>query len=620
MALSDALQLIPDGQPEGQPPQVMMEPRITRDSIVKIKQVLYDYQAGKKVLERRIREDEQWWRQRHWEVEEQNGEPTGNPEDLRPKSAWLFHTIMGKHADMVEAYPEPVILPRELMDKAEAQRLTDILPVILAHNDFDDVYSDCAWTKNISGTAIYGVFWDKSKLNGMGDITITEISALNLFWQPGVKDIQKSPNVFLAEQVDIERLELEYPMLKGQLKGSDAITLTKYQADDHQRDDKKAVVIDWYYKKYQQGRTVLHYCKFVGSEILYATENTPDLAERGLYDDGLYPFIVDPLFPIRNSPAGFGYVEIGKSPQMSIDLVNQQLLKSAIANATPRWFISDAAKVNEKEYMDTRKPLVKVTGMIDDSLLRQIEVNPPSPAAIEMRSQMIEEMKYTSGNLDVVNGGATGGVTAYRAISALIDSAGRSSKDGIRGTYRAFNRLITMVIERIRQFYDMPRQFRITGANGQEQFISYSAQGIQPQPLGMAFGQDLGMRLPVFDVEVRAQKQTEYNKLAQNELAKELYQLGVFNPAMADQADLLMEMMDFKGKEEIKQRIQQNSMLYQLMAMMQAQKQAEKQTQQGGAQAAVSGKETPPPAALNPMQDNLGAQAMMQVQQARMPG
>ena len=67
-----------------------------------------------------------------------------------------------------------------------------------------------------------------------------------------------------------------------------------------------------------------------------------------------------------------------------------------------------------------------------------------------------------------------------------------------------------MCIELIRQFYDLPRQFRITGQLGIEQFVSYSNSGIKPQYQGMIGDTDLGMRLPVFDIKVIPQKKNSY--------------------------------------------------------------------------------------------------------------
>ena len=128
-----------------------------------------------------------------------------------------------------------------------------------------------------------------------------------------------------------------------------------------------------------------------------------------------------------------------------------------------------------------------------------------------------------------------------------------------------------MVIELIRQFYDLPRCFRIIGENGTAQYIQYSNSGIQPQEQGMAFGEDFGYRLPLFDIEVTAQKQSPYSKMSQNELALQFFGAGFFNPQLADQALACIDMMDFDRKEFVMQKIAQNGGMYQQIMMMQQQ-------------------------------------------------
>ena len=573
-------------QIEGGQQEQMRDETIGKEMLTKINLVLNEYQSGKVNLERRIISSEEWWKLRHWEEMEKEGDPTGNEWDHRPKSAWLFNVILGKHADAVEAYPEPLVLPRESLDKEEAKRLSSILPVVYQQNGFEDTYSQASWTKNISGTAVYGCFWDQDKLNGLGDIAIKRISVLKLFWAPGVSDIQDSPNLFYADDVDIALLESQYPQYKGQFKIGTQLTMAKYKSEDHIPDDKKAVVVDWYYKRRQNGRMVLHYCKYVGTTVLFASENEPEYAETGWYADGLYPFVFDALFPAQDTPCGFGYVDIGKSPQMSIDLINQQLIKSAIMNATPRVFASNGTKVNLTQFADITCPVVDVVGNVDDTGLRFIDAPPPSMAAIEMRNQVIEEMKYTAGNLDVINGGTTGGVTAASGLHAMMESAGRSSKASIKGSYRAFAKLSTMVIERMRQFYELPRQFRIIGHQGEEDFVFFSNEKMQAQSMGDAFGEEQGMRQPFYDVEVSAQKQTPYSRLSQNELAIQLYGLGIFNPMMADQAQLMLDMMDFKGVDELIQKVQQNNQIYQMLQMLMGGQMGGQQTQAPAAQGA----------------------------------
>ena len=67
--------------------------------------------------------------------------------------------------------------------------------------------------------------------------------------------------------------------------------------------------------------------------------------------------------------------------------------------------------------------------------------------------------------------------------------------------------------------------------------------------------QEPGMRLPVFDIDVRAQRENAYTKMSQNELAIQLFNMGAFNPQLTDQILQMLNMMDFRGIEEVKKEI-----------------------------------------------------------------
>jgi hypothetical protein len=557
---------------------LMARTAIGEEQARKAMDTLQKYRQGKSALEARVIASEDWWRMRSWQRIQK-----GNPEDDKWTSAWLFNVIMGKHADAIAAYPAPAIRPREPDDREEAAKLSSVLPVILEQNDFEEVYSDSQWTKLKQGTLIWHVKWDSSKLNGLGDISVQPVDILSFFWEPGVRDLQKSKNIFLTEMVDNDLLVEKYPELQGKLNSNPQIQ-QKYNTDDVISFDGKSMVVDWYYKKYQNGRQVLHFAKLVGDTVLQSTENDteqkydtltlPDgsivqqpagrpMSETGLYDDGEYPFVVDALFPVEGSIAGYGYIDIGKSTQEQIDRMNQAIVKNAIMATTPRWFKRSDGSVNEQEFADWTKPFVHVDGNLGQDSLVPIQVNMLSSNYIAILQNKIEELKWTTGNTDVNNGATNSGVTAASAIAALQEASGRSSKDSTKSAYRAYARMIRMVIERIRQFYDLPRQFRIVGQRGAEQFVQYSNQGLQPQTLYGANGKPDGLRKPVFDIEVSAQKASEYTSMAQNELALQFFQLGFFNPQMVDQALSTLDMMDFDGKDSIIQKIQENADLQQ---------------------------------------------------------
>jgi hypothetical protein len=200
-----------------------------------------------------------------------------------------------------------------------------------------------------------------------------------------------------------------------------------------------------------------------------------------------------------------------------------------------------------------------------------IEVQPLNNIYATILASKVDELKETSGNRDFSQGGTSGGVSAASAIAALQEAGSKLSRDMIRASYRAFERVCNLVIELIRQFYEEPRTFRITGAYGAEEFATLTNRQMMMQPQGQAFGVDLGAREPVYDIKVRAQKRNAFSTLAQNEMAKEFFAAGFFNPQLSDQALACIEMMDFEGKQQVEQRIRQNGGMYQQMMQMQQQ-------------------------------------------------
>lgn len=533
--------------------QEPQRPKIGTEEVRRAAEILRRYHAGKRQLEQRIIDNEQFWKLRHWQQMEKTGQG-GNPADPQPTSGWLVNCILSKHADAMDCYPEPTVLPREPGDREEARKLTRILPVVLKKNGFKRTYSSAWWYKLKSGCAVYGVFWDAGKLNGLGDIAIRRMDLLNLFWEPGVTDIQDSPHFFSTELQDREALEERYPWAKGKADRG-GWSVSRYLYDDAVDTSGKVLVVDWYYHTRENGRKVLQYCKFVGDTVLYATENDPDMREKGWYDHGKYPFVFDVLFPEEGTPAGYGYVDLCKSPQKQIDLMNQAILKNTLASATPRFFVRSDGAVNENEYADWTRPFVHTNGNLGSDSIAPIQTAGLDSVYVAILQSKIAEMKETAGNRDVANGGTAGGVTAATAIAALQEAGGKLSRNMIDDGYEAFSDVVTLCIELIRQFYSLPRQFRLLGAMGREEFVTYDSRGLQPQAVDD--GVITGYRVPEFDLEVSAQDENPYKTMEYNQLALQLFQMGFFREDMADQALRCLELMDFKNKDQLMSSILQ---------------------------------------------------------------
>ncbi len=540
---------------------------IGAEQIAKALDTLTRYKAGKSNLEARIVEDELWWELRHWEAI--RGRKERVSPDPEPTSAWLFNVLTNKHADAMDNYPEPAVLPREASDEESAKTLSAVLPVILENNGYEQTYSDSWWEKLKHGTAVYGVFWNSEKENGLGDIDVRGIDLLKLFWEPGITDIQRSQNLFLVELEDEEVLEARYPQHAGKLGGS-AIDVKQYLYDETIDTTGKSVVVDWYYKvRTDSGRTALHYAKFVGTELLFASENDPRYRETGWYAHGQYPVVMDVLFPEKGTPAGFGYVAVCKDPQLYIDRLSSDILKNAAMGTRKRFFVSSSTAVNEEEFLDWSRPLVHVEGELDDRRLQEIEVRPLDGIYATVLQMKIEEMKDTASNRDVNSGSAGSGVTAAAAIAALQEAGNKTSRDMISASYRAYTQVSVLCLELIRQFYDESRAFRITGSEpGEYSFTTLSNAALKEQPVLSARPGQVLFRRPIFDIKIRAQKKNPFSRMEENERAKELYGLGFFNPERAQEALGALEMMDFEGIDKVRAQAKQGQTLLNICQQM----------------------------------------------------
>lgn len=541
----------------------------------------------------RLIENERWYQLQNWRAMDKDGARTGT--ERQSTSAWTLNAIANKHADAMDNYPQPNVLPREKSDENAAKALSAIIPCILERRDYEETYSNMWWYKLKSGTGCIKVFWNQDLENGLGDIDITKVDLLSLYYEATVNDIQDSANIFEVYLVDKEALKEEYPFIENPDTTKEFYGERRYdQINGISTDftDEKVEVVDWYYKKNVGSRTVVHYIKFTHGAILYASENDQRYADTGYYESGMYPYDFDRMYVKEHSPLGFGVIDVCRSPQEYIDRMNDVFLKNALVNSRPRYFVNEGMGINLDDFTDLSKDIVKYNGNIED--IKPIEASVLPPIYVTMLNNKIDELKETVGNRDFSQGGTTSGVTAASAIASLMEAGSKLSRDNIKASYRSFTRICLKIIELIRQFYDVTRCFRITCEDGTQQYQEFNNTMMQDK---RTVGNEVFERLPIYDIKVSAQKSNPFSVVSQNELALQFYQLGFFNPQMADQSLACIDMLEFEGKQKIMQKIQQNGTLaQQLQAAMQ---------QIAQLQAIITGQTQPTPDASQPMpQDN----------------
>ncbi len=501
-------------------------------------ELLTAYRHGRAEVERRLCEEKKWFRGRMTPKAHRNSEE----ECFSPSSAWLLNAVLQKHADLMDYIPTAVCLAREPGDEADAKALSEIIPVILERSGFAECYSRNMWTKLKHGFCIYGVFWNGELQNGLGDIDVRRVDPMQLYIEPGVRNLQSSRAVFYTEEAEKSAVLAKFPHCDrerlGEIEGSDG----------------RVLVVDWYYKKrLPGGRTVLHYCKFSGDAVLFATENDPRFA-RGWYEHGEYPFVMDVMYPMEESCTGFGLISMAKDPQTYIDRMDRNLMEYMDWATRVRYFCKKNTGVNENDFTDVTRRVVEVEGDLGEERLRQITVEPLDSMWLELKKAKVDELKETTFNRNLLQGGSESGVTAAAAIAALQEAASKCVRDVVSTSYRAFVRLVQLVIECVRQFYDGERYFRVMGEEGYR-YVSFSGVRIRERSLGVSSAGLPLSRVPVFDIDVRAEKQDSFTRVSSNDNLKELYRMGVFDPANREAALILLDCMDFPGVKKLVARL-----------------------------------------------------------------
>lgn len=532
------------------------------------RRTLEEFRSAKASLNEEIKRNEQWYRRRHMMMAKTGRKNTASGyggdsvtervmgEDVEASSAYLFNAIQNFHADAMDNYPRANVLARSGEDMAEAAKLSHILPALHDRIGLERTYDRVMWCKGIQGWGVYSVLWDKTADFGAGEISVKKVKLLNLYWDQEVEDLQESSDVFYVHQKRRSELKRAYPKVDFDRLGAEDKDYERQTGNPRNATSDKLDVVDWYYKKtIESGRTVLHYCKFCGDVILYATENDPVLAHRGLYDHGMYPFIPDVLYPLEGQVAGFGKVSVGSNTQAYVDILSQAIVEMALWSCRPRYFEKEGTGLSDTDFLDTSKQIIKVSGDLEG--IQPMQMPRLDGNIINLRDGLINILNDNTNARSVATGSVSGGVTSASGLAILDQNQGKTGRDANRESFRAFREIVQMEIELIRQFYTDDHYFRVMDQiTGETQYLAINNRGL----LGKTDLRSTGVKAhPLFDLEITTEKANAYTRMANNELILSFFNARFFDPSMGREALACLKLMDFDRKEELIRMISHNA-------------------------------------------------------------
>lgn len=543
--------------------------KIDDNRVAQFADILYKYRDGKQLLDGKIKDNYEWWKQRHWhllkgkQVAEGSKDLISAYKEPEPTTAHLFNCIQNKHADAMDNIPELIFLPVSKDDEQTCNILNKIIPVVNERSKFTRAYSGCWYDKLIAGAGIYFIGWNQNLYYGLGDVEIKKVDPLKLFWKPGINNIQESPFTFYVEELPLSEVRELYPYLK--VTTGNHLALKEHHKQEQDIGQDIVQLVHCYYKVNNR----IHYCYFSCGQVIYASENDERFKDTGYYLHGKHPFVIDSCYSIYDSPFGFSLLDVEKPTQELIDKYTQLTVKNVKDNAAGKKFYDRNSGVNLDDLQDNSKEYVAVNS-INEGVIRHVEVKDITANMSGLINNKVAEMNETSGNRDFTQGGTVAGVTSASAIAALQESGSKGSRDLIKSTYEAMKELGEMEIEIMRQRYQNTRFFRITGTEEEYDFVEFNNQDLLPREIEQEDGQPI-LHTPVFDVKIKAQKQSPFSTMANNEQYLNFFKAGMFNPQIADQALLCVELLEFEGKENLIRKLKENGTLLQTVQELQGQ-------------------------------------------------
>jgi hypothetical protein len=502
------------------------------------------FQQQTQAYHNKCRDNETLWRGKHWRnMRKQPGDP-------QPVTPILFSTVENMLADIMDNYPEPVLVGEEMDDDPMAEDLQAVVRYILKRRGFRSIYRRKVHQALKTGTSVLEVFWDKQLYGSLGDVNIRTVDIRDFYWDPAQEDIQKGRAVFKATFQPLSYFRQRYPDQWRYIQPDyGGFTRADYVRLDPLDEREQVLMLEHWYRVWdaEQERYRVHMGLLAGGVILFRSEDDEALRERGIYEHGCYPFIVEPLYPIAGEAVGLGMADIFGDLQHYIDKLDQLMLRNILMSASPRMLVNRSADLDMAALADWERNFVEGS-RIDEGAVRWFQPQPLSEKTAQVQAQKIERLERDSGQNAFTRGETMGGVTAASGILALQEAGNKRTRLLVDQFYDGFEQLVRMVVELIAENYSEVRYVRVLGERGH--MVPFSASRLRLLP-----GHDLDGRLNhvEFDVQVHAQKQNPYRTTYVNELVSQLAQSNILT------AEEALTLMDIPQKDRVLEMVRERN-------------------------------------------------------------
>ncbi len=499
----------------------------------------------------RLERCERMYRGDHW-----HDVPQTDPNEPRPVTPIIQSTVENMKAELMDRLPEAVILPESPADTEVARVIEAIIKQNHDADGYAKEYRKLVHDLLVGGYCVQEVGYDNSLNGGLGGAFLRHVDARSILFDPLSTETQEGRAVFKISLKTREYICSHYPKVAPFLT-ADAFGKPDAVEDGILHADRQDAMffLEYWWREYdaESERYHVHMAQMAGNQVLAdSREVKPD----GLFEHGLYPFVVTPMFMRKGSCLGLGIVDMFETQQKYADKLDQIVLKNALMASHNKLLVTEASGFDTEDLRDWSKEVHSGESLNGVTWFS----TPPLPAyIIGYIGSIRESIKQESGANEFSRGSATGGVTAASAIAAMQEMSNKRARMIARVLHESFRDAVRLEIEVEREFNFFTRKVNVTVDGELKECTFESAMLMRRTGNGKTL-------MPIeFYISVKAQQETKYAAMNQNELALRMLQSGMMTPAQA------VELMVFEGKDQLLKQIREQNEKTEALAAQQQQ-------------------------------------------------
>jgi hypothetical protein len=510
----------------------------------------------------------------------------------------IWQTIQSQIPLQTDVRPRFAFLAKEPSDLRFAEILDSIAESDFENHNWLKVVYEMLYDGWIYGTSYTSVHYDQEADYGMGAASWRSEDPLHLYPHPDANDIndEESDCLFYVKAIDTEKVKRAFPdraeyirsdiydKIKKEKTELKTFTMSYFSSDkdlaeghygshDTGTDDvPRTLVIEAFYKPVDveekeekegdEGESVKYtYRKKYPNGRHIVIANNMILHDGDLpYEDNLFPFAKYNNYILPREFFGVSEIESLESPQIVFNKLLSFSLDSMALTGNPIWIIDSNSEVDTDNLANVPGAVVEKNPGSEVRRESGVAIN---PSFFGMLDRMVNWFNDVAGQSEFSQGDAPGGVTAASAIEQLIRASRQRVRQKQRNLDVAMKEAGKLYMNRVFQFYSVPKIFRITNSDGSQMFRRFRVEqegdqrvayynDMQETPRGLVEGKEEKLILKGnLDVRVTTGSELPFDVADNERKALALFDRGIID------AEEVLNRIQYPNKEKVLERMAQ---------------------------------------------------------------